>query len=137
MTRFAKSGAALAMAVGLLSWPFGGSGQEVRHDRPAQTRIELENPSMLVLRVVLGPHEKTGMHDVSARLIVWLTDAHLRDAMADGSTRDYHRAAGTVEWIPQQKHAGENLSDEPIVFLAVVPKVGAPVAPVLGDHYHQ
>ena len=105
-------------------------------DGPAQMRVELDNPSMSVLRVVLGAHEKTSMHDVSARLIVWLTDAHLRDAMADGSIREYKRAAGAVEWIPPQRHAGENLSDQPLAFLAVIPKMGAPVAPISGDHDH-
>jgi hypothetical protein len=84
-------------------------------------RVELENPSMVVLRVVLAPHEKTGMHDVSPRLVIWLTEARLRDVMPDGTQHDYQRAAGTVEWVPAQRHAGENLSDKPIEFLAVVP----------------
>jgi hypothetical protein len=100
-------------------------------------RVELDNPSMSVLRVVLAPHEKTGIHDVSPRLVIWLTDAHLRDAMADGSVREYDRAAGTVEWVPAQRHAGENLSDKPVEFLAVVPRIDASVAPMLRDHEHQ
>jgi oxalate decarboxylase/phosphoglucose isomerase-like protein (cupin superfamily) len=65
------------------------------------------------------------MHDLSARLVIWLTAAHLKDTMADGSVREYQRAAGTVEWVPAQRHAGENLSDQPIEFIAVVPKVSA------------
>jgi hypothetical protein len=97
--------------------------QDVSHHGPSQMRVELENPSMTVLRVVLGPHEKTGMHDVSPRLVIWLSDAHLRDTMADGTQHDYQRAAGAVEWIPAQRHAGENLLDRPIEFLAVVPAV--------------
>ena len=36
-------------------------------------------PSMLVLRIRMAPHEKTAMHELSARLVIWLTDAHLRD----------------------------------------------------------
>lgn len=135
MARCAKLG--VAMAAGLVFWAFSSSGQEVHGDGPAQMRVELDNPSLSVLRVVLGPHEKTGMHDVSARLIVWLTEAHLRDAMADGSTREYERAAGTVEWIPAQRHAGENLSGQPIAFLAVIPKMGPPFAPTSEDHDHQ
>jgi beta-alanine degradation protein BauB len=122
MTRLFKTSLALAGAVGLLSSAFGADAQEVSQAAPAGMRIELENPSMVVLRIVLGPREKTGMHDVTPRLVIWLTEAHLRDAMADGSMRHYDRAAGTVEWVPAQRHAGENLSDKPIEFLAVVPK---------------
>ena len=89
---------------------------------PAQTNAEIDNEAMTVLRLRLAPHEKTPMHDVSARLVVWLTDAHLRDTAEDGTTTDYHRTAGTVDWISARRHAGENLSDKPIEFLAIVPK---------------
>jgi hypothetical protein len=135
MARFGKPGVAMLSTAIFLFPAFSAKGQEVRRDGPPQMRVELDNPSLSVLRVVLGPHEKTGMHDVSARLIVWLTEAHLRDAMADGSTREYERAAGTVEWIPEQRHAGENLADKPIEFLAVLPKAGA-LTPMPTDHSH-
>jgi hypothetical protein len=89
---------------------------------PAQINVEIGNEAMTVLRLRLAPHEKTPMHDVSARLVVWLTDAHLRDTAEDGTTTDYHRTAGTVDWISARRHAGENLSDKPVEFLAIVPK---------------
>src|SRR6266511_1385592 len=65
---------------------------------PAQMRTELNNESVLVLRIRMAPHEKTGMHDVSARLVVWLTDVHMRDTKGDGTTNDYRRTAGAIEW---------------------------------------
>jgi hypothetical protein len=136
MTGLFKIGLSLATVVVFVSSPFGANGQEVRGG-PAQMRVEVDNPFMSVLRVVLGPHEKTGMHDVSPRLVIWLTEAHLRDATADGSVREYDRAPGTVEWVPAQRHAGENLSDKPVEFLAVVPRTDASVAPMLRDHEHQ
>jgi hypothetical protein len=37
-----------------------------------------------------------------------------------------------AEWVPAQRHAGENLSDEPIEFIVVVPKVSA--APAIDGH---
>jgi hypothetical protein len=89
---------------------------------PAQMHIEFSNDALDVVRVRLAPHEKTGMHDLTPRLVIWLTDAHLRDTKPDGTTTDYRRGAGTVEWIPAQRHAGENLSDQAIEFLGVVPK---------------
>jgi hypothetical protein len=33
-----------------------------------------------------------------------------------------HWHAGDIDWVPIQRHAGENLAHEPLEFLAVVPK---------------
>jgi hypothetical protein len=92
---------------------------------PANAVVELENDSVVVVRIHMAPHEKTPMHDIaSARLVVWLTDAHLRDTHADGSIDDVHRHPGDIDWVRVQRHAGENLSHEPLEFLAIVPKAG-------------
>jgi hypothetical protein len=97
---------------------------------PADAKVEFENESIIVIRVRRAPHEKTPMHGItSARLVVWLTDAHLRDTRPDGSTNETHRRAGAVDWVPIQRHAGENLSHEPLEFLAIVPQAGRPAAP--------
>ena len=63
---------------------------------PNEVNTEIDNATTTVLRIRLAPHEKTPMHDVSARL-VWLTDAHLRDTAEDGTTIDYYRTAGAVD----------------------------------------
>jgi hypothetical protein len=99
----------------------GANAQSTKMQGPAQMCPELENTTMLVLRIRMAPHEKTAMHDLSARLVIWLTDAYLRDTKPDGTVTDYRRVAGSTEWVPAQQHAGENLSDSP---LAVVPKFG-------------
>jgi hypothetical protein len=97
---------------------------------PADAKVEFENEAIIVVRVRMAPHEKTPMHDItSARLVVWLTDAHLRDTNPDGSANEIHRRAGTIDWVGVQRHAGENLSHEPLEFLAIVPKAGRPTAP--------
>ena len=91
----------------------------------ADAKIEFENEAIIVIRVRMAPHEKTPMHDItSARLVVWLTDAHLRDTHSDGSANETHRRAGEIDWVGVQRHAGENLSHEPLEFLAIVPKGG-------------
>jgi hypothetical protein len=96
----------------------------------AAVKIEFENESVLVFRIRMEPHEKTPMHDiVGARVVVWLTDIHLRDTSADGRTNEIRRSAGAVDWVPPQRHAGENLGDQPIEWLAIVPKANAPAAP--------
>jgi hypothetical protein len=97
---------------------------------PADAKVEFENESIIVVRVRMAPHEKTPMHDItSARLVVWLTDVHLRDTHPDGSTNETNRRAGAVDWVEVRRHAGENLSHEPLEFLAIVPKAGRAAVP--------
>jgi hypothetical protein len=87
-------------------------------------KIEFENESIVVLRMHMAPHEKTPMHDiVRARLVIWLTDAHLKDTGPDGSVSEYNRPAGSIDWITPRRHMGENLSDQGLDFLAIIPKV--------------
>jgi quercetin dioxygenase-like cupin family protein len=93
---------------------------------PVNALVEFENESIVVVRIRMAPGERTPMHDItSARLVVWLTDVYLRDTHADGSTDDIRRRAGDIDWVPVQRHAGENLAHEPLEFLAIVPKAGA------------
>jgi len=87
-------------------------------------KVEFENESMVVLRVRMSPHEKTPMHDiVSPRLVIWLTDAHMKDTGADGKASEYSRTSGLIEWITPRRHMGENMGDRSIDFLAIIPKV--------------
>ena len=89
-------------------------------------KIEFENDSITVLRIHMAPHEKTPMHDItSPRLVIWLTDVHLKDTGSDGTVREYKRPAGSVDWIAPRQHMGENLSEQGLDFLAVIPKAGA------------
>ena len=98
-------------------------GAAIPQAGPANAVVEFENESIVVVRIRMAPGEKTPMHDIkSARLVVWLTDTHLRDTHADGSTDDIRRRAGDIDWVPVQRHAGENLAHEPLEFLAIVPK---------------
>jgi hypothetical protein len=93
---------------------------------PSAIKIEFENESVLVLRIRMEPHEKTPMHDlIGGRVVVWLTQTHLRDTAPDGRSNEIHRDAGAVDWVPPQRHAGENLADTPIEWLAIVPKTKA------------
>jgi hypothetical protein len=102
-------------------------GAAVPQSGPANAVVEFENESIVVVRIRMAPGEKTPMHDItSARLVVWLTDAHLRDTHPDGSANETHRRAGEIDWVGVQRHAGENLAHEPLEFLAIVPKAGGP-----------
>jgi hypothetical protein len=89
---------------------------------PANAIVEIDNPAFTVVRIKLAPHEKTALHDVTPRVVVWLTDADIRDTFADGHSDEVRRTAGAVDWVPAARHAGENLGDANVEFLAIVPK---------------
>jgi hypothetical protein len=100
--------------------------RESQHHDPhvsgPQMRTEIDNETVQVLRIHLGPHEKVPMHDVTPRVVVWLTDAHLRATLENGATREERGTAGQVDWVPAQRHAAENLDDHAIEFIAILSK---------------
>ena len=118
--------AVIATSLGLMSVFFAASAQELSDGGPAHLKLEFENDAVRVLRILIGPHERIPMHDVSPRVVIWLTDVHLRDTFPDGKTRQEDRQAGEITWVSREKHAGENLSDKPIEFIAVVLKAAEP-----------
>jgi len=131
-TRTCLSTACLVLAFGSApGWaqPAPSRGAATAQTGPTNAVVEFENESIVVVRIRMAPHEKTPMHDIaSARLVVWLTDAHLRDTHADGRSDDIRRRAGNIDWVPVQRHAGENLAHEPLEFLAIVPKTAGATA---------
>ncbi len=82
-------------------------------------KVEFENPRVRVLRVRVGPRGKASMHDRPERVVVWLTDFHVKVLLPDGRTVTRQRKAGEVAWAPAEKHAGENLSDQPFELIDV------------------
>jgi quercetin dioxygenase-like cupin family protein len=136
--------ARMSILIGCMCLAFASASSWAQHASPgahpassasppaglADAKVEFENEAIIVMRVRMAPHEKTPMHDItSARLVVWLTDAHLRDTHPDGSANETHRHAGEIDWVGAQRHAGENLSHEPLEFLAIVPKAERAAAP--------
>ena len=96
----------------------------LQHSVPAEmgNSLEFENESVRVFRMRIGPRAKLPTHDVTPRVIVWLTDVHLRLTFPNGETRAEDHKAGETNWVPSGTHAGENLSDKAIEFIAIVPK---------------
>jgi uncharacterized RmlC-like cupin family protein len=87
---------------------------------PIDAKLMTENELVQVFRMSVGARSRTPMHDVSPRVVVWLSDAHFVDDFSDGTRKEEIRKAGDVEWVPARRHAGENLSDKPMEFIAVV-----------------
>jgi quercetin dioxygenase-like cupin family protein len=98
------------------------SAQHPMHEgppvEPRQVTTVLENDTVQVLRIRLEPHQKIPAHDVTPRVVVFLTDEHFR---FDTGVEETHKA-GDVVWLPQQRHGGENLGDQPVEFIAIIPK---------------
>jgi hypothetical protein len=120
----------LIAALGSMAVPLAGSpawsqaAHTAAEPTPELGRVEFENESMTVIRMRMTPRARTPMHDIaSPRLVIWITEAHLRDTAPDGSTTDYDRPAGAIDWITPRRHMGENLSDQDLDFLVVIPKV--------------
>ena len=89
---------------------------------PRLMKTELENDAVRVLRIVIGPHQKIPMHEISPRVIIWVSDGRLKLTFSDGKTTEEEHHAGDTAWLDAQKHAGENLGSKPIELIAVIPK---------------
>jgi len=98
----------------------------LRTQSAVDTRLLIENEFVQVVRISIPPHGKTPMHDVSPRIMLWMAEAHFVDRYADGTVREEMRKAGNAEWVSARRHAGENLSDKPMDFIAVIVKRAQP-----------
>ena len=75
-------------------------------------KVELENSQVRVVRVSIGPHEKTPLHEHSLnRVVAYITDQNIR-VTTDGKSETLQHKAGEVSWGSPTKHMEENLSDE-------------------------
>ena len=86
---------------------------------PKHHKVEVENAQVRVLRITIGPHEKTAMHQHPANVVVFLTDAHSKVTFPDGKTEERHRKAGEARWQAGEKHVVENVSDKPFEAIMV------------------
>jgi quercetin dioxygenase-like cupin family protein len=82
-------------------------------------KVEFENAQARVLRVNVGPHEKSPMHGHPANVVIFLTDGHVKFTLPDGKTEEARAKAGQILWSEQVKHAGENLGDKPVEVVVV------------------
>jgi quercetin dioxygenase-like cupin family protein len=82
-------------------------------------KVELENDQVRVLRVKIGPHESTPLHEHSLnRVVAYLADQNFR-VTTDGKAEMVQHKAGEVSWGAPTKHKEENLSDKPFEVVVV------------------
>ena len=95
----------------------------------AQDKVEIDNAWVRVLRMNLAPHAKIALHEHPATVAVFLTDIHEKITAADGTVSNLDRKAGEVGFNEANKHAEENVSDQPLEAVIIELKPGAPKSP--------
>ncbi len=98
---------------------FTAKAQDPVQVDPKHHKVELENAQVRVLRITVGPHEKTAMHEHPAFVSVPLTDLHVKLTFPDGKTEERHFKAGEAIWNAGEKHVAENVSDKPFEVIMV------------------
>lgn len=82
-------------------------------------KVEFENAQVRVLRIKVGPNEKSIMHRHPNAVAIFLTDLNGKMTLADGKTENTTRKAGDVMWTPAVVHQPENAGDQPFELILV------------------
>jgi quercetin dioxygenase-like cupin family protein len=90
-------------------------------------KVEFENEKVRVLRVKVGPKEKSIMHEHPNAVAIFMTDVNGKFTFPDGTTQDVIRKAGDVLWTPAITHQPENMGDQPFEVILVELKGKPPV----------
>ncbi len=77
------------------------------------SRVQIENEWVRVLRVTQPPHERGAMCEQATCVVVYLTDSEQRITSLDGTVQEIKRKAGQIYYSDAGTHAVENLSDQP------------------------
>jgi hypothetical protein len=87
---------------------------------PRHYSVEFENDQVRVVRVRIGGHENTPLHEHSLnRVTVFLTDQVFRAATPDGKVESVQHKAGDVAWGTPLTHREDNLGGEPFEAIVV------------------
>jgi quercetin dioxygenase-like cupin family protein len=82
-------------------------------------KVEFENDQVRVLRVKVGPGEKSIMHRHPNAVAIFLADVNGKFTFPDGKTEDINRKAGEVLWTPAVTHLPENVGAQPFEVILV------------------
>ncbi len=83
-----------------------------------------ENDFVEVIRVHLGPHEKTPWMEIPAHVMTCLSDQHVRLTYPHGKPVERVEKAGHTGWVERDDYGIENLGDKPAEWILVVPRSG-------------
>jgi len=94
-------------------------GQDPVKVDPNHYKVEFENSEVRVLRVKVGPGEKSIMHQHPNAVAVFMTDINGKFTFPDGKTEATTRKAGDALWTPATSHLPENTGDQPFEVILV------------------
>ena len=94
---------------------------------PNHYKVEFENAQVRVLRVKVGPGEKSIMHRHPNAVAIFMADANGKFTFPDGKTENIVRKAGEVLWTPAVTHLPENVGTAAFEVILVELKGGPPL----------
>jgi quercetin dioxygenase-like cupin family protein len=107
-----------AVAVGLSVTV--ASAQDPVKSNPKHYHVLVDNAQVRVLHVIVGPGEKTVMHEHPDNVTVLLTDGKMAFTGADGKSETVETKAGQAMWSKgPQKHFGANVGATAIEAIVV------------------
>jgi len=83
-----------------------------------------QNSLVEVIRVRLGPHEKTAAVDLPGHIMTCVSDQHVRLVYPHGKPAERVQKAGYTGWVDSNDYRIENLEDKPTEWIVVVPRIG-------------
>ena len=82
-------------------------------------KVGFENAQVRVLRVKVGPREKSIMHRHPNAVAIFVTDVTGKFTFPNGTSQEMSRKAGETLWTPATTHQPENTSDQPFEVILV------------------
>lgn len=82
-------------------------------------KVEFENDQVRVLRIKVGPKEKSIMHQHPNAVAIFLTDVNGKFSFPDGKSEAVTSKAGDARWTPAITHLPENVGDQPFEVILV------------------
>jgi quercetin dioxygenase-like cupin family protein len=78
---------------------------------PQHYKVEFENANVRVLRVTVGPGEKSIMHRHPNAVAIFQTSGRVKFTFPDGKTEERDIVAGQTLWTPAITHQPENIGN--------------------------
>jgi len=82
-----------------------------------------ENDMVEVIRVHLGPHERTANVALPPHVMTCVSDQHVRLIYQHGKPVERVEKAGYSGWVQRDDYGIENLEDKPAEWILVVPRI--------------
>ena len=76
---------------------------------PKHYKVEFENANVRILRVKVGPGEKSAMHRHPNAVAIFQTGGRVKFTFPDGKTEERDITAGSTLWTPAITHQPENI----------------------------